>query len=179
MAFKPLILLPPLAFAALAVALWMGLGRDPTDLPSVFIDKPAPSLSSGVVMEGFPPLTDLALKSGTVTVVNFWASWCPPCRAENPTLLALAKEGITVVGVDMLEPDAAKAKDFLDQDGNPYKALIADPKGVLRIDWGVTGPPETFIVRGDGTIAFKFVGPIIGDGFERRFRPALDKALAE
>ena len=178
MRVNPLLLLPVAAFLGIALAFAMGLGRDPDALPSVFIDMPAPSVSAGEVMQGFAPLTDGLLASGKVTVVNFWASWCPPCRAENPTLLALAKEGINVVGVDMLDK-AADARNFLAGDGNPYTALIADPRGELRINWGVTGPPETFIVRKNGTIAFKFIGPMIGDAFEKRFRPALDKVLAE
>ncbi len=171
-------LVPLAAFFGIALAFSLGLGRDPDALPSVFIDKPAPSVSTGEVMEGFAPLTDAVLKSGKVTVVNFWASWCPPCRAENPTLLTLAKEGIVVVGVDMLDK-AADARAFLAEDGNPYAALIADPRGELRINWGVTGPPETFIIRKNGMIAFKFIGPMLGADFEQRFRPALNKAIAE
>ena len=178
MRINPLMLLPIAAFLGIALAFGMGLGRDPDALPSVFINKPAPSVSAGEVMEGFAPLTDGLLTSGKVTVVNFWASWCPPCRAENPTLLTLAKEGINVVGVDMLDKQV-DARSFLAGDGNPYAALIADPRGELRINWGVTGPPETFIVRKNGIIAFKFIGPMLGDDFEQRFRPALNKAIAE
>ena len=178
MGVKPLMLFPPLAFAGLALAFWLGLGRDPEALPSVFIGKQAPSLAAGEAMAGLPVLTEASLRSGHVTVVNFWASWCPPCRAENPTLLALAKEGVVVVGIDMLD-DPVKAAAYLAADGNPFAALLADPRGAVRIDWGVTAPPETFILRGDGRVAFKFIGPLVGDGYAQIFRPELDKALAE
>ena len=175
---KWLMYLPPLLFAGLAATFYVGMQRsDPNALPSVFIDKQAPSLNAGP-LPGFPALTDADLRSGKVTVVNFWASWCPPCRAENPTLMALAAEGIHVVGVNMMDrPEDAVA--FLADDGNPFAAIAFDPKGKTRLDWGVTAPPETFILRGDGSVAYKFIGPMVGDDYLQRFRPELDKALAE
>ncbi|OYU39261.1 MAG: DsbE family thiol:disulfide interchange protein [Pseudorhodobacter sp. PARRP1] len=170
--------LPPLVFLGLAATFYVGMQRtDPQNLPSVFIDKQAPALNAGV-LPGYPALTDADLRGGKVTVVNFWASWCPPCRAENGTLKALAAEGIHVVGVNMMDrPDDAAA--FLAGDGNPFAAIAFDPKGKTRLDWGVTAPPETFILRGDGTVAYKFIGPMVGDDYLQRFRPELDKALAE
>lgn len=170
--------LPPLLFAALAVMFYIGMQREnPDQLPSVFIGRPAPPLSAGV-LPGFAPVTDADLRQGDVVVVNFWASWCPPCRAENPTLMALAQEGVRVIGVNMMD-DADNAAGFLASDGNPFSAIAFDPKGKTRLDWGVTAPPETFILRGDGTVAYKFIGPLIGDDYEQRFRPELDKALTE
>lgn len=175
---KWLMYLPPVLFVGLAVMFYVGMQRsDPQNLPSVFIDKQAPSLNAGV-LPGFPALIDADLRTGKVTVVNFWASWCPPCRAENGTLKALAAEGIHVVGVNMMDrPDDAAA--FLTDDGNPFAAIAFDPKGKTRLDWGVTAPPETFILRGDGSVAYKFIGPLVGDDYLQRFRPELDKALAE
>ena len=175
---KWLMYLPPLLFAGLAATFYVGMQRsDPNALPSVFIDKQAPSLNAAP-LPGFPALTDADLRSGKVTVVNFWASWCSPCRAENATLMALAAEGIHVVGVNMMDrPEDAVA--FLADDGNPFAAIAFDPKGKTRLDWGVTAPPETFILRGDGSVAYKFIGPMVGDDYLQRFRPELDKALAE
>ena len=172
-----LMILPPAAFAGLALAFWLGMRDGDTVLPSVFINKPAPTIVAQG-LPGIPVLTDADLRSGEVVVVNFWASWCPPCRAEHPTLIALVGEGVRVVGINMMD-DPENAMAFLAEAGNPFAAIAADPKGRLRIDWGVTAPPETFIVRGDGTIAYKFIGPLVGDEYEPRFRPALDKALAE
>ncbi len=168
--------LPPVLFAALAVMFYLGMQREnPADLPSVFIGRQAPALAAAA-LPGFAPLTDADLRRGDVVVVNFWASWCPPCRAENPTLLALAAEGIRVVGVNMMD-DAGKAAAFLAEDGNPFAAIAFDPKGKTRLDWGVTAPPETFILSGDGTVLYKFIGPLVGDDYRQRFRPELDKAL--
>lgn len=172
-----LMFLPPVIFAALAMMFWVGMGRDdPDNLPSVFIDKQAPAVVAEG-LPGIPALTDAGLRTGEVTIVNFWASWCPPCRAEHPTLMALTSEGVRVVGVNMMD-EGANALAFLAEQGNPFAAIAFDPKGKMRLDWGVTAPPETFILRGDGSVAFKFIGPMVGSDYLQRFRPALDAALA-
>lgn len=173
---KWLLLIPVVLFMGLGVMFYVGMQRqNPDDLPSVFIDHPAPSV--GVeALAGLPLLTDADLRTGQVTVVNFWASWCPPCRAEHPTLKALSAEGVRVVGINMMDR-ADDAMGFLNEAGNPFMAVAFDPKGRIRLDWGVTAPPETFIVRGDGTVAFRFIGPMVGDDYEQRFRPELEKAL--
>lgn len=175
---KWLMVLPPVLFAGLAGLFYSGMMRDnPQDLPSVFIDRAAPA----VPMTGLPgiaQLTDADLRAGQVTVVNFWASWCPPCRAEHPVLKDMAAKGIRVAGVNMMDPEE-NALAYLADEGNPFFALATDPNGRNRVEWGVTAPPETFIIRGDGSVAFKFIGPLVGSDYERRFVPALEAALAE
>ena len=171
-----LLIIPLVIFGSLAMAFYVGMHNGDTSMQSVFLNKPAPAIVAEP-LPGTPLLTDADLRGGEVTVVNFWASWCPPCRAEHPTLKALVGEGVRVVGVNMMDkPEDALA--FLARDGNPFLAIAADPRGKLRLDWGVTAPPETFIVRGDGTVAYKFIGPLVGDDYLKRFRPELDKALA-
>ena len=175
---KWLMVLPPVVFAALAGTFYYGMQREnPTDLPSVFIDKPAPVLPD-TGLAGIPVLSAKDLATGQVTVVNFWATWCPPCRAEHPVLKQMAADGIRVAGVNMMDDDV-KALEYLTDEGNPFFAVATDPKGRFRVEWGVTAPPETFIIRGDGTIAFKFIGPLVGSDYEQRFKPALEAALAE
>ena len=171
-----LMFIPPLLFAGLALMFWMGMQRgDPGALPSVFINEQAPALGP-LTLPGIAGVTDADLRRGDVRVVNFWASWCPPCRAEHPTLMALKAEGIRVIGVNMMD-DPANAAAFLAEAGNPFAGIVADPKGKTRLDWGVTAPPETFILRGDGTVAYKFIGPMVGSDYEQRFRPELNKAM--
>lgn len=173
---KWLLFLPPVLFLALAATFYAGMGRnDPNALPSVFIGKQAPALNPAE-LPGYPMLTDADLRRGDVVLVNFWASWCPPCRAEHPTLQALRDEGIRVVGVNMMDR-AEDASGFLAEYGNPFAAIAFDPKGKTRLDWGVTAPPETFILNGDGSVAYKFIGPLVGDDYLQRFRPELEKAL--
>lgn len=172
-----LLALPVLLFIGLGLLFWTGMGRDnPNDLPSVFIGKAAPAIEQAA-LPGIPAPVQADLAGGQVTVVNFWASWCPPCRAEHPTLKALAAEGIQVIGVNMLDREA-DALGFLADEGNPFAKISYDPKGKTRLEWGVTAPPETFIINGKGEVVFRFIGPMVGDDYIQRFRPELDKALA-
>lgn len=171
-----LMLLPPLLFAALAAMFVWGMGRDrPDDLPSTFIGRQAPPFVAAS-LPGIPGASDAMLRSGEVTLVNFWATWCPPCRAEHPKLLEMAGQGIRIIGVNIRDDDA-KAVAYLAEQGNPFIAVAADNSGRNAIDWGVTGAPETFIVAGDGTVLYRFIGPLIGSDYEQRFVPELQRAL--
>lgn len=147
------------------------------ELPSTFIGRPAPVLPE-TGLAGIPLLKPEDLRSGQVTVINFWASWCPPCRAEHPVLKQMAADGVRVAGLNMMDRDDDALK-YLTEEGNPFFAIATDPKGRNRVEWGVTNPPETFIIGGDGTILFKFIGPLVGTDYERRFKPALAEALAQ
>ena len=171
-----LVLLPPAIFAGLA-GLFLGgmLRQNPDELPSAIVGKPAPPLP-GVGLEGTIALTDADLRGGGVTIVNFWASWCPPCRAEHPVLTDLAAQGYRVAGVNFRDT-AAAAGQYLTDQGDPFFATGFDPRGRTSIDWGVTAPPETFIVGTDGTVLFRYAGPLIGSDYEQRFLPALNAAI--
>lgn len=174
---SPLMFLPPLIFAALGAMFYFGLGREGAqELESKFEGKPAPAMTD-VALSGYDAITAEQLASGEITVVNFWASWCPPCRAEHPQLLKMAEDGIRVLGVNFKDKEN-QATRYLADDGNPFLAVAFDPAGRTAIDWGVTGPPETFILDGDGIVLFKFVGPLVGSDYEQRFVPALEQALA-
>ncbi|WGW05873.1 DsbE family thiol:disulfide interchange protein [Tropicibacter oceani] len=169
-------ILPPLVFLALGLMFYLGLGRPGArDLPSTFVGKPAPAITE-VALSGYAPVTPEVLATGEVTIVNFWASWCPPCRAEHPRLMQMQAEGLNVVGVNMKDQEG-QARQVLEQDGNPFSAIAFDPSGRTSIEWGVTGPPETFILDGDGVVLFKFIGPLVGSDYEQRFVPALNAAL--
>ncbi|GGG76099.1 thiol:disulfide interchange protein [Salipiger pallidus] len=171
-----LMILPPLIFAGFAIMAFFGMQRgDTTVLPSTFIGRQAPALPTET-LPGFPPVSDNALRSGEVTVVNFWASWCPPCRAEHPRLLELQDEGVRIVGVNYKDQDGNAAK-YLTEDDSPFMGVPKDPQGRTAIEWGVTGPPETFIVAGDGTIVHKHVGPLAGTLYTDVFLPKLNEAL--
>ena len=172
-----LMAVPPVVFAGLAAMFLVKMesGGDSRDLPSAFIGKPAPVLPV-TTLPGYTQLTDADLRTGQVTVLNFWASWCAPCRAEHPVLTEMAARGIRVAGGDMMDPEA-DALAYLAREGNPFFALATDPKGRNRVEWGVTNPPETFIIDGDGTVLFKFIGPLVGTDYETRFVPALEEAL--
>ncbi len=175
---RALMFLPPLLFLAIAAAFYIGMQRDggPGMLPSTFIGAPAPALGDQA-LPGVPLLTAEALRSGEVTLVNFWASWCPPCRAEHPVLMQMQADGLRIAGVNLRDKES-QAQKYLSDLGDPYFAQVFDPRGRTAIDWGVTAPPETFIVAGDGTVLYRFQGPLLGTAFETRFMPALEAALA-
>ena len=172
---SPLVIIPPVVFAALA-GLFLGstLRDNPGELPSTMVGAQAPAVPTEAV-EGTAQLTDADLRAGEVTLVNFWASWCPPCRAEHPNLLALEAQGYRVAGVNFRDQQAQAAGYLADYD-DPFFATGFDLRGRVAIDWGVAAPPETFIVDGDGTVLYRFVGPLVGSDFEQRFLPELAKA---
>ena len=76
------------------------------------------------------------LNAGEVSLVNFWASWCPPCRAEHPVLLELQEQGMTIYGVN-IKDDAAQAIKYINDDGNPFAGIAFDPQGRTAIDWAI------------------------------------------
>lgn len=178
MAKLPLLMLVPIGvfsgFVALAA---VGMFRDnPSELPSTRVGGPAPDLTQATLGD-YPGVTPDMLASGEVTLVNFWASWCPPCRAEHPKLLEMAADGLPIIGVNFRDKEAP-ALQYLSDDGNPFAAVAFDPAGRSAIEWGVTAPPETFIIAADGTVLFRYIGPLVGSDYEQRFVPALEQALA-
>ncbi|WBU61883.1 DsbE family thiol:disulfide interchange protein [Paracoccus albus] len=169
-------LIPPVVFLGLALLFLWGMGRDdPDGLPSTLIGREAPPLPETTLPDN-TQLTGDMLREPGVKLVNFWASWCPPCRAEHPTLTELS-ERLPVYGVD-LKDNEADALRFLAEDGNPFHAIATDPRGRAAIDWGVTAPPETFIINGAGEILYRHAGPLIREDYTNRFLPELEKALA-
>ncbi|MDA8587020.1 DsbE family thiol:disulfide interchange protein [Rhodobacteraceae bacterium] len=175
--FPILMVLPPVIFAAIAGLFLGGMYRDDPDaLPSTRIGRMAPALETTAL----PPLKPIAidqLTQGKVTLVNYWASWCAPCRVEHPQLVELQREGLEIVGVNYKDsPD--KALRFLQELGDPYVAIGADNNGRNAINWGVYGVPETFVVDGDGNVVLRFAGPVTESVLENRIRPAIEAALA-
>jgi cytochrome c biogenesis protein CcmG/thiol:disulfide interchange protein DsbE len=167
--------LPPVIFAGLATMFYLGMQRDdPNALPSVQVGREAPPLAL-VQLGGAPLLDDAALRAPGVKLVNYWASWCAPCRVEHPHLVALAAEGIPIYGINYKD-DPAKAMAFLDELGNPFAAMGADDTGRTAIDWGVYGVPETYVIDGEGKVVFRLAGPVTSLTLESQVRPAIEAA---
>lgn len=166
--------LPLIAFVAVLGAFIFGLGNDPSHLPSVLLDKPVPEFTlpkiAGIESPGF---STEDFQTGKPIVLNVFASWCAPCRAEHPVLEMLVNDhDITLYGMNYKDrPEDARR--FLDALGNPYTKIGVDIKGKTGIDLGVYGVPETFIIRGDGTIAYRHAGPLLPQDVERVILPIL------
>ena len=172
---SPLVFVPPVVFLGLFALFAVGNFREGrNDLPSTREGGAAPALQIEA-FQGRPVPQDADLRRGEVTLVNYWASWCAPCRAEHPHLTDLAEEGLTIVGINYKD-DPAKAQAFLTELGDPYASIGADPNGRTALDWGLYGVPETFVLAGDGTVVLRFAGPITSDILENRIRPAIAEA---
>ena len=152
-------------------------GFDTNALPSTLAGRQAPAVAVAQLAD-LPTFSDADLKDGKVKLVNFWASWCAPCRAEHPNLEKLKAEGVTIYGVNYKDkPDAALG--FLRDLGNPYSAIGTDESGRMGIDWGIYGVPETFIIDGNGKVVDRFPGPITERSMDDVIRAGLKKAAAE
>lgn len=172
-----LALLPIAVFAFLAGLFLQGMLRDdPETLPSVRVGQPAPPLTV-TELPGAAPLSDAVMADGEVKLVNFWASWCVPCRVEHPQLETLA-ETVPVYGVNYKDTPA-DALAFLEELGNPYAAIGADGTARTGLDWGVYGLPETFVVDGDGIITYRFVGPVTAAVVRDTLLPEIAAALGD
>ena len=169
--FPVLAAIPPLALLAIALLFYAGLSREsPEGLPSVLVGRQAPEL----VLEA---LGDLRQPSPfgvgeRPTIVNFWASWCLPCRVEHPQLTELGKRGYRMVGVNYKD-ERRNALEFLRKYGNPFSEGGADPTGRNALEWGVYGVPETFIVAPSGNVKLRFAGPITSRVFTEIILPSL------
>lgn len=174
--FSPLMLAPPLIFAGFVALAAVGMLRGDDELEAARVGQIAPATTE-VALEGFGGVTAADFARGEVTLVNFWASWCPPCRAEHPRLLELQAQGVPIIGVNFRDADTA-ARNYLIEAGNPFVAVPFDPEGRSAFDWGVSAPPETFILDGEGRVLYRFIGPLVGSDFEQRFLPEFQKAVA-
>ena len=168
--------LPLIALAALVAVFALSINRDPGLVRSVLIDKLAPAFALAAVPGLEVPGFDTADLKGQVSVVNVFASWCIPCRAEHPLLMALNDiADVRLLGINQADaPDNARA--FLAELGNPYAAVGGDRDRRVSIDWGVYGVPETFVVDASGTITFKHVGPLTPETLESDLLPAIARA---
>lgn len=144
----------------LATLFGYGLSNDPTLVHSPLIGRPGPSFDLGT-LQGSGHLALSSLR-GQVVVLNFWASWCGPCRLEHPALQAAwdryRDEGVVVIGISY-QDRASDAIAFFKELGGDWPLLV-DPGSKVALAYGVTGVPETFVIDRSGRIAGKFFGPV-------------------
>lgn len=175
---RVLFIVPLLIFAGTLGYLYFGLSpdRDPRAVPSALIDKPTPEFELPPVPGlDTPGLSTADLKGGGPVLLNVFASWCVPCRAEHPVLTELTEsEGIPLYGIDYKDK-AEDAVAWLEELGNPYAAIGHDEAGRAGIEWGITGVPETFVIDGEGTIRYRHAGPLTPQLVEEEVRPVLEQ----
>jgi len=177
---KPVYLLPLAIFLiAAGIFVWrLAAPEDPHVIPSALIGKAAPKFALPPLEgRGTEGLSNDDLAKGHVTLVNAWASWCTPCRAENGVLLSLKQRGVRIYGL-VYKDKPAPARDFLSELGDPFDRLGFDADGRVGIDWGLTGVPETYVVDGKGIIVSKHVGPLDETVVETQIMPAIRAAQA-
>ncbi len=176
---RRLLFLAPLAvFGLVLIAFSAGLGRDPSVLPSMLLDKPLPPFSLPALDSGGAPLDSTKLRNGPPRLVNVFGSWCVACRYEHPELLALKARGVIIDGLDWRD-DPAAARRFLASAGNPYAEVGVDTTGHTAIDLGVAGAPETFVVDRTGRVRYKVVGAITPDLWGRTLAPLMRRLERE
>jgi len=120
---------------------------------------------------------DLAAMQGRVRLVNFWGSWCAPCRLEHAQLMQLAQDKrFDLLGINYKDSQA-NAVAFLAEMGNPFKQVGVDKNGRAAIDWGVYGVPETYLLDENGRILYRHIGPITQDDLYKQLLPEIEKAV--
>lgn len=168
---KARFLIPLAAFVVMVGFLAVGLQRDPHEIPSPLINRPAPDFTQPQL--GAPAQFSPKDLRGKVWVLNVWASWCTACREEHEALLAFSRAGVApLVGLDYKDQPAAATK-VLRVNGNPYQLIAVDPEGRVGIDYGVYGVPETYVIDKAGVIRFKQVGPITPELLQKTLYPLI------
>ena len=173
-------LLPFFGFLALAALLCgIQLNRDvhPT-AASVLIDKPAPAFQLDGLREGEGPIDSTAFL-GRPWLLNVWASWCAGCRIEHPQMEQLSRRpDVVLVGLNWKD-ERGDALRWLQQFGDPYHHVAADPDNRVGLHYGVYGAPETFVIDARGVIRHKFVGPVSQGDVDTVLLPLLARLNAE
>lgn len=167
---RVVLLIPLTLFLALVVFLFVGLGRDPREVPSPLLKKPAPAFQLPELQEPTRNFSSESMR-GKVWLLNFWGTWCIACREEHPRLVEFAKSGaVPIYGVDYKD-DRATAMRWLAELGNPYTLTAFDVDGRISIEYGVYGAPETFLIDKQGVIRFKQIGPITEEVWHSKILP--------
>jgi cytochrome c biogenesis protein CcmG/thiol:disulfide interchange protein DsbE len=171
---KAKFLIPLVLFLVLAVFLAIGLNRDPHEVPSPLINKPAPAFEIPQLSEPNQSFSPASMK-GQVWILNVWASWCVACREEHPVLVELAKSKMApIIGLDYKDK-REEALAMLAKQGNPYVLSAFDSNGRVGIDYGVYGVPETYVIDKTGIIRFKHIGPITMDLLNQKIYPLISE----
>jgi len=167
-------LIPLALFLALVGFFAVGLTKDPREVPSPFIGKPAPSFKLATLHQPDKVFTPEDMK-GKVWLLNVWASWCASCRVEHPLLVEMSqKKLVPIVGLNYKDR-REDGTQWLTRFGDPYALSAYDVEGKVGIDYGVYGAPETFVIDKQGVIRYKQIGPITPEARDNVILPLIRK----
>jgi len=162
--------IPLVVFIILVVFLAVGLRRDPHEVPSPLINKPAPSFQLAQLKDPSRTFSAAEMR-GKVWILNVWASWCVTCRDEHPLLLDYARSNsVPIYGLNYKDK-REDALAWLNELGDPYVLSASDTNGLVGIDYGVYGAPETYLIDRNGIIRFKQIGPVTPDVWQNTIVP--------
>lgn len=173
MTFNKSLLIPLGVFFLLVLFLALGFQlKNPHLLPSALINKPFPEFQLRDLHDP-EKIRSLEDFSGEVALANVWGTWCPNCLIEHPELLRIAtEEGISIYGINYND-DSDKAVAWLQRHENPYEFSVVDDQGILAINLGVYGAPETFVIDRQGVIQFRYVGPVTHAVWQEQLLPVI------
>lgn len=169
-------LFPFVIFAVFVFFLWRGLSLEPQTLPSAHIGKPLPMFQLKQLDKDSLMTTETL--RGQVALLNVWASWCNACTEEQVFLMRLSNEGVVIYGLNYKD-NSTNAKRWLQEWGNPYRAVGEDYSGRVAIDLGVYGAPETFLIDKEGVIRFRHVGVLDEKSWKEDFLPRIKHLQGE
>lgn len=180
---RHMLLIPFILFLVIAaVLLWQlarnAQGDDPHTLESALTGKPLPVFKLTSLDDATREYTATDLTQGKPVLLNVWATWCPTCRAEHQYLNTLAAQGVRVVGMNYKD-DRQKAISWLRELGNPYAISLFDGDGMLGLDLGVYGAPETFLIDGKGIIRYRHAGDLNARVWEQEIQPLWERYSKE
>lgn len=184
------VFLPLVLFLGMVVFLAVGLNRNPQEIPSPLIGRPAPAFQLPS-MDAAQSVSTAAFK-GQLTLVNFWATWCAGCKDEHPILLALSRQpGLQMVGINYKELQASelsgqatqspeslqkarlRSQAWLQKNGQAFGQNLMDMDGRVGMDFGVYGLPETYLIDRDGVVRFKHAGALTPEVVQQKLLPLL------
>ncbi|MEM1174539.1 MAG: DsbE family thiol:disulfide interchange protein [Pseudomonadota bacterium] len=165
-------LIPLVAFLIFIPIFLVALFRDPSEIPSPFIDAPAPAFELPTLRDPSRIVNNADIE-GRAVLVNIWATWCVGCREEHDFLMQLARTDVVpIIGINWRD-NRDDAIQWLEALGDPYEFSGFDEFNRVGIDWGVYGAPETFLVNADGVVVYKHLGPLDAATWQREFVPRL------
>ena len=179
---KKILFIPLIAFIALVLVFMTQLNRnsegdDPTKLESVLVGQHVPTFKLEDLAEPGKEY-DQSIFTGEPLLLNVWATWCPTCYAEHQYLNKLAGQGVKIIGLNYKD-QRGKAINWLNNLGNPYLISLFDGDGMLGLDLGVYGAPETFLIDANGMIRYRHVGDVNTTNWQNTLKPIYDQMLEE